>query len=146
MKMSKFNNLCSPAQIYLFFTLFSLVIMIYENAGTNDNMLCIGNYECHNTPSKSVLVFVKLIYVAFWTFVLNLICKSGYKNFAWFLVLLPFISFILLLLFGLGPWIYNDRSFEGMSGMNDKQNDDDEDNEDELKTCIGDCINNNDTE
>jgi hypothetical protein len=78
-------------------------------------MLCIGNYECYNAPGKPVLVFVKLIYVAFWVFVLDLMCKGGYKNFAWFLVLLPIISFILLLLIALGPWKHRNRFFEGMT-------------------------------
>jgi hypothetical protein len=118
MKFPDLNKLCSPAQLYLFFTLLSLIIMIYENSGTHDNMLCFGNYECHNTPSKSVLIFIKLIYIAFWTFILNLICKNGYKNLAWFLVLLPVFAFILLLIFVNGPWIYNDSSYEGMVSRN----------------------------
>jgi len=118
MKFKDLNNLCSPAQLYLFFTLLSLVVMIYENSGTPDNMLCFGNYECHNAPSKPVLIIVKLIYIAFCTFILNLICKSGYKNLAWFLVLLPVFAFILLFIFALGPWIYKDIPDEKIVYMN----------------------------
>jgi hypothetical protein len=127
---SKINNLCTPAQLYLFFTLLSLVIMVYENSGTPNNMLCMGKYRCRS-PNKMLLVFVKLIYIAFWTFVLNLMCKGGYKNFAWFLVLLPLILFILVLLFGFGPWIYTERYFEGMENNNENIELEDDDREDD---------------
>jgi hypothetical protein len=118
MNFPDLNKLCSPAQLYLFFTLLSLVIMIYENSGSPDNMLCFGNYECHNAPSKTALILVKIIYISFWTFILNLICKSGYKNLAWFLVLLPVFAFILLFIFMIGPWVYNDNYDEKIAFMN----------------------------
>ena len=31
------------------------------------------------------------VYIIFWTFILNAICKAGYKSISWFLVLLPFL-------------------------------------------------------
>ena len=33
----------------------------------------------------------------FWTFVLNAICKAGYKNLSWFLVLFPFLLLFIAL-------------------------------------------------
>lgn len=117
MALRDLNKLCTPAQLYLFITLFSLVVMIYQNAGKYSNVLCVGNYECHNAPNKSVLLFAKLVYIAFWTFVLQMICKGGYKNFAWFLVLLPVILAILILIFGLGPWTH--RLVEGLTNLKD---------------------------
>jgi len=122
MALSDINKLCTPAQLYLFFTLLSLVIMVYDNSGSPDNMLCMGKYRCHNTPSKVILIFVKLIYIGFWTLVLNLMCKGGYKNLAWFLVLLPVILFVLILIFGFGPWIHSEELYvyEGMCDKNDK--------------------------
>jgi predicted PurR-regulated permease PerM len=113
------TKLCTPAQLYLFITLFSLVVMIFQNGTSHSNVLCVGNYECHNSPSKSVLVFVKIIYISFWTFVLQMICKGGYKNFAWFLVLLPIVIFMLLLIFAIGPWTYTGNIVEGMTNIND---------------------------
>jgi hypothetical protein len=118
------NKLCTPAQLYLFITLFSLVIMIFQNVGTYSNVLCVGTYKCHNAPNKSLLVFIKLIYISFWTFVLQMICKGGYKNFAWFLVLLPIVLFMLLLIFALGPWSYNGLVIEGMKNNNDEDEED----------------------
>lgn len=121
MALPNLNKLCTPAQLYLFFTLLSLVMIIYDNSGTPDNVLCMGRYRCRS-PNKMLLVFVKLIYIAFWTFILNLMCKGGYKNFAWFLVLLPLIIFILILLFGFGPWIYAEHYFEGMENNENTEN------------------------
>lgn len=117
MAVPDLNKLCSPAQLYLFITLFSLVIMIYQNSGTLDNVLCVGNYECYNSPNKAVLIFVKLLYIGFWTFVLQMICKGGYKNVSWFLVLLPVILFMLILIFGMGPWNYKGSKIEGMTTL-----------------------------
>jgi hypothetical protein len=34
---------------------------------------------------------VHLVYLVFWTWVLNLICKAGYKWISWVLVLAPFV-------------------------------------------------------
>lgn len=121
MALPDLNKLCTPAQLYLFITLFSLAIMIFQNVGTYSNVLCLGKYECHNAPNKTLLVFVKLIYISFWTFVLQMICKGGYKNFAWFLVLLPIILFMLLLIFALGPWTYSGRFIEGMSNQEEDE-------------------------
>jgi hypothetical protein len=47
-----------------------------------------------------MLVFiVKLIYIFFWTWILNLMCKDGHSEISWFLVLLPFILYFLILVF-----------------------------------------------
>lgn len=115
MSLPDINKLCTPAQLYLFFTLLSLVMMIYDNSGMPENTLCMGNYRCE-APNKAILIFVKLVYIGFWTLVLNLMCKGGYKNLAWFLVLLPFILFIFILIFGFGPWVHSEELYiyEGM--------------------------------
>ena len=42
---------------------------------------------------------IHIVYVVFWTWVLNLICKAGYKWISWVLVLAPFV--IIFLLFSL---------------------------------------------
>lgn len=124
MTLPDLNKLCTPAQLYLLITLFSLVVMIFQNNGTHSNVLCVGNYECYNSPNKSLLVFIKLIYISFWTFVLQMICKGGYKSFSWFLVLLPIVLFMLLLIFALGPWTYKGGFIEGME--NPDENDEGE--------------------
>jgi hypothetical protein len=109
MKLPDLTKLCTPAQLYLFVELFLLIIMLVQN-GNYDNRLCLGNYECYDAPNKGLMLLIKLGYVGFWTFVLNLICKAGYKNLSWFLVLLPVILFFMVLVLALGPWNYKESS------------------------------------
>jgi uncharacterized membrane protein len=39
-----------------------------------------------------------MVIILFWTWVLNLMCKDGHSEVAWFLVLLPFVIFFMILL------------------------------------------------
>lgn len=89
------RNLCTPAYVYLVISTLAIIIMIVQNYG-NVNTYCVGSYTCSVT--STVLLFViKALYVLFWTWILNLICRSGSPNIAWFLVLLPFILFFVLI-------------------------------------------------
>jgi hypothetical protein len=38
-----------------------------------------------------ITILVKMMFVFLWTWFLNYLCIEGYKDVAWFLVLLPFI-------------------------------------------------------
>ena len=37
-----------------------------------------------------------ILYIMFWTWILDLMCKGGYTNVAWFVLFLPFILFFVL--------------------------------------------------
>lgn len=91
------KNLCTPAFIYLAVSTVSLLIMLVQNFG-NTNTYCIGNYGCDVSNTIGVFV-VKVLGIAFWTWLLNFICSSGYTNFAWFMVLLPYVIFCIFLVF-----------------------------------------------
>ena len=93
--LDSIKKLCSPAYFYLVISVFAFVLMMLQNAG-NTNKYCIGSYQCQTGSTALIFVF-KGLYIAFWTFVLDMLCKSGYKNIAWFLVLLPFILFFLMI-------------------------------------------------
>ena len=93
--MKTINKLCKPAYVYLVISVLSIIIMIIQNVG-NTNTFCVGKYT--NDVSSTALVFIaQILYTTFWTFVLNSICYSGYKNISWIIVLLPFILFLLII-------------------------------------------------
>jgi hypothetical protein len=99
---NQISKLCTPAYIYLVLSVIGLVILTIQNFG-NTKKYCVGRYSCI-VPSTVLVFLFKIIFVAFYTFILDLLCKSGYTNLSWFLVLLPFImfiiTFILAVLFG----------------------------------------------
>ena len=90
------KKLCTPAYLYLAISTIALVFLMFQNAGNTDKY-CVGGYEC--AVSSTPLLFLgKIIYVVIWTIILNSLCISGFKNFSWFLLLLPFIIFALAVL------------------------------------------------
>jgi hypothetical protein len=91
------KQLCTPALIYFILSILAILIILFQNLG-NTNRYQIGNYSCHVT-STALLFFIKIIYVLFWTYILNLICKDGYPGLSWLLVFLPFFLFVLLVIF-----------------------------------------------
>ena len=93
--LEQIKYLCKPAYVYLVISVIATVILMFQNNG-NRNRYCVGSFECE-VPNTALIFLVKFLYIAFWTFVLNSICRSGYKQFAWFLVLLPFIMFFVLI-------------------------------------------------
>ena len=98
MKLVKtFKSLCAPAYFYLIISVIVVALVVVQNlVNGNTKELCVGTYSCG--VSNVVLVFVlKALYVAFWTFVLDALCKYGLKKLSWFLVLFPFLLFAVLL-------------------------------------------------
>ena len=89
------KKLCTPAYVYLVISVIAIVILMFQNGG-NENVYCVGSFECP-VPNTALIFIFKFLYVAFWTFVLDSICKAGYKQFSWFLVLLPFILFFVII-------------------------------------------------
>lgn len=91
----KLKDLCTPAMIYFVISIISLVLILLQNIG-NQNSYNLGNFSCR-VPSTMIVFIVKLIYILFWTWVLNLICKDGYTGVSWFLVLIPFVLLFVIL-------------------------------------------------
>lgn len=95
MAITGLTNLCAPAAFYLYLSIIALLVMVFQNIGNND-IYCLGSYTC-NVSSVSLIFIIKIVYVLFWTWVLNLICRAGSPAISWFLVLLPFIlSFVII--------------------------------------------------
>jgi hypothetical protein len=89
------KKLCTPAYVYLVISVISIIFLMFQNGGNTD-MYCMGNYEC-SVPSTALVFLMKFLYVAFWTFILDSICKAGHKQISWFLVIFPFVLFFVLL-------------------------------------------------
>lgn len=95
MAVKGLRNLCTPSYIYLVVSVIALVVMMYQNMGNVDKY-CLGSYTC-NVSSTALIFVIKAIYILFWTWVLNLICKAGAPGVAWFVLLLPIILLFVLL-------------------------------------------------
>jgi hypothetical protein len=67
----------------------TIAISAIQNLG-NKSKYSLGNFSCR-VPSCMSVFIVKILYIFFWTWILNLMCKDGHTEIAWFLVLLPFI-------------------------------------------------------
>lgn len=94
-KVAGLRNLCSPALFYLVVSLSALLVMFLQNS-TNEKVYCLGHYSC-DVPSVFLIFVVKILYILFWTWVLNLICRDGYPIVSWVLVLLPIVLFFVLI-------------------------------------------------
>jgi hypothetical protein len=89
------SNLCTPAFVYFGVSILCLIMVILSNLG-NRNIFTLGHFSM-NVPNTMLIFIMKLIYILFWTWVLNLICRDGHSGIAWFLVLLPFILIFLVM-------------------------------------------------
>lgn len=74
---SMFKSLCLPSKVYLVLSLFAIAVSAIWPMSFGDNSLIFQTFH--------------IIYVIFWSWVLQLICKAGYKWISWVLVLAPFV-------------------------------------------------------
>jgi hypothetical protein len=91
----KMSDLCAPALFYFTVSIIGLILILVQNVG-NKNSYKVGSFSCR-VPNTLMVFIVKIIYILFWTWVLNLICKDGYKTISWLLVLLPWIFMIIMI-------------------------------------------------
>lgn len=96
-KHMKIDELCRPAKFYLYISLVGIALSILQNCQSFDN----SKYRCGsfsaNVPSVMLIFAFKLLYIAFWVYVINLICRDNSKRLAWLLVLFPFILIFVIL-------------------------------------------------
>lgn len=84
-------SLCPPAFLYLLVSFIAFVIIAYQNIfNPNSYSYCIGNFNCE-VPNIYMVYLVKLLYIFFWTWLINIICMKGGDAISWFLVILPFV-------------------------------------------------------
>jgi hypothetical protein len=90
------NRLCSPALAYLVLSLATVATMYFHHLG-DPNSYCIGRYTC-NVASVSMLYIMKIVYVLFWTWILNILCREQYETVAWILVFIPYLLMLIFIL------------------------------------------------
>ena len=95
-QLKQLEKLCTPALLYFVFSIVAYVAMLTQNFG-NKKKYCFGPYEC-NVPNTGLVFFGKSLYILFFTWLLNVLCKKGYSGISWFLVFLPIILMFLLIL------------------------------------------------
>ena len=89
------KELCTPAFIYFVISIIALAMILLQNLG-NQHSYTLGSFSCR-VPSTALIFIIKLIYILFWTWVLNLICKDGHTNVSWLLILLPWILLFVMM-------------------------------------------------
>ena len=89
------KDLCTPAQVYFVLSIISLVAVLLQNLG-NTNSYHVGSFSCR-VPNTAFIFIIKLIYILFWTWILNLICKDGHVMISWLLVLFPLILLFVMM-------------------------------------------------
>ncbi len=97
--MAKFpksiKDLCTPAYLYFIISIVGLLAAMVQNLG-NNNSYHLGEFSCR-VPNTFLVFVLKLIYILFWSYVLNLICKDGHVGVSWLLVLLPWILLFVIM-------------------------------------------------
>jgi len=89
------KELCTPAMIYFVISVITLAMILVQNLG-NQNSYNVGSFSCR-VPNTALVFIIKLIYILFWTWILNLICKDGHTTISWLLVLLPWIMLFVMM-------------------------------------------------
>ena len=74
-----FNKLCSPAKIYFAIAVIASIFALFNRTGI-------------------MAIVINLVFALIWTFILEWLCKKGYKSISWFLVLLPYIIIALAMM------------------------------------------------
>lgn len=68
----KMPYICAPAKLYLVISAIAIIMALFNKFSM-----------------KSILG--KTLFILLWTWILNFLCKKGYKTISWFLVLIPYI-------------------------------------------------------
>ena len=92
---TKLSQLCTPSYVYFIISVLAIAMSAFQNMG-NNKRYTLGMFSCR-VPSCIMVFIVKIVYILFWTWVLNLMCKDGHSGIAWFLVLLPFVILFVIL-------------------------------------------------
>ena len=88
------RGLCTPALAYLVLSVISFIAVLGQNV-SDSRKFCLGKLSCQ-IPHVSLALAAKALYIAFWTWAINALCKSGHPKLAWALLFLPVIAFFVI--------------------------------------------------
>ena len=92
--MKIYDRLCDPAKLYFVISTVSYIFILLQNVGTQGRFT-LGSYSCrHSNPA--LLLLVQALYIVFWTWLLDLICKIN-KGISWVIVLFPYLLLFVAL-------------------------------------------------
>ena len=74
-----FKQMCTPAQIYFVISFLSILSMMMQNI-QDPHSYCCGLVRAQSPVNNIVYFIFKVMYVFVWTYLLNLLCKKGYKT------------------------------------------------------------------
>ena len=83
--LSTLGKLCAPSKVYLALSFVGMLALFFDSTWE------IGQHE-----SNKISLF-NVFFILFWTWMLDLICRSGYTNISWFFVLLPFLTMLVVI-------------------------------------------------
>ena len=92
--MNFYDKLCNPAKLYLLISMVVYVAILLQNL-FDPSRFSVGPYSCAHNNCPMILI-LQLVYIAFWTWLLQMICKIN-TSISWVIVLFPFILYFLLL-------------------------------------------------
>ena len=93
--MNAVMKLCAPSKIYFFMAIILLFLSFVNDLQNKDkDKVCLGKLKCKN---KLLYYLLNVLFILFWTWILNKLCISGWVKLSWFLLVFPF--FILVVLF-----------------------------------------------
>ena len=89
------NNVCTPAQIYMTVSFFLIFVMLLYTYYGKINISCLGKLSCDTTNHFQFII--QIMSVLFWTWALNIICKSYGESVSWSILLIPTAFFTIML-------------------------------------------------
>lgn len=92
--MKLYDKLCDPAKFYVVIATISYILILFQNIGERGRFT-LGSYSCRHS-NTGLLLLIQALYIIFWTWLLNLICKIN-KRISWVIVLFPFLLFFIAL-------------------------------------------------
>lgn len=92
--MKMYDRLCDPAKLYFVLATVSFIVVMLQNLGDHGRFT-LGSYSCRH-PNPALLLLAQALYIVFWTWLLNVICKIN-KGISWVIVLFPYLLLFIAL-------------------------------------------------